>query len=61
VLFFDLGKTLVTRPNTTQKFVTFPQTNVLLNNLKTKGMEVGIISDGNQSDLNLLLADPTLK
>ena len=60
VLFFDLGRTLVTRPNTTQKFVNFPQTNSLLQNLKTKGIEVGIISDGNRSDLNLLLADQTL-
>jgi hypothetical protein len=60
VLFFDLGNTLVTRPNTTQKFVTFPQTNILLNNIKTKGIEVGIISNGNRSDLNLLLADQNL-
>ena len=60
VLFFDLGRTLVTRPNPTQKFVNFPQTNSLLQNLKTKGIEVGIISDGNRSDLNLLLDDQNL-
>jgi hypothetical protein len=60
VLFFDLGNTLVMRPNTTEKFVTFPQTTKLLNNLKIKGIEVGIISNGNRSDLNLLLADQNL-
>ena len=50
----------MTLPNTTQKFVNFPQTNSLLHNLKTKGIEVGIISDGNRLDLSLLLDNQNL-
>ncbi len=60
VLFLDLGNTLVSRDNITKKFIAFPETDTILSNLKGKGLEIGIISDGNRSQLNAWLADPTL-
>jgi len=60
VLFFDLGNTLVHRPDEEEKFVAYPETNTILSNLKSKGVEVAIISDGDRSQLETLLADTTL-
>ena len=67
VLFLDLGNTLVSRPNASdngvnasEKFVSFPETDTILSNLKARGLEMGIISDGSTSQLETLLADPTL-
>ena len=60
VLFLDLGNTLLSRTNTTGKFVAFPETDTILNKLKGKGLEIAVISDGNISDLSTLLADPTI-
>ena len=61
VLFLDLRNTLVSRDNITKKFIAFPETDTILSNLKGKGLEIGIISDGNRSQLNAWLADPTIK
>ena len=60
MLFLDLGNTLVSRDNITKKFIAFPETDTILSNLKEKGVEIGIISDGNRSLLNACLADPNL-
>ena len=60
MLFFDLGNTLVSRTNTSAKFVAFPETDTILSKLKGKGLEIAVISDGNRSDLSTLLADPTI-
>ena len=59
VLFLDLGNTLVTRDGRSGKFVQFPETDKLLNNLENKGIEMGIISDGNRPMLDSLLDDPS--
>jgi Haloacid dehalogenase-like hydrolase len=60
VLFLDLGNTLVSRTNTSEKFVAFSETDTILSKLKGKGLEIAVISDGNRSKLNNLLADPTI-
>ena len=49
VLFLDLGNTLVSRDNITEKFIAFLDTDTILSNLKGKGLEIGIISYGNRS------------
>jgi predicted HAD superfamily phosphohydrolase YqeG len=46
VLFLDLGNTLISLPENSEKFVAFPETDTLLNKLKEKGIEMAIISDG---------------
>ena len=53
-LFFDLGETLVTFDEAKKKFVNFPQTYEILTDLERRKIGIGIISDGNRSDLNLL-------
>jgi len=60
VLFLDLGNTLLSPNNTTGKFVAFPETDTILNKLKETGLEIAVISDGDRSHLNTLLADPTI-
>ena len=60
VLFFDLGKTLVYRNNQNEQFVKFSDTDSILSKLKQKGIKMGIISDGSRTDLDNLLADPSL-
>lgn len=60
VLFFDLGNTLVSRASAADKFVAYPEADTILTNLKSKGVELAIISDGNRSQLETLLADRTL-
>jgi hypothetical protein len=60
VLFLDLGNTLVTRTNTSEKFVAFSETDTILSKLKEKGLEIAVISDGNRSQLSTLLADPAI-
>ncbi len=60
VLFLDLGNTLISRTNTSEKLVSFPETDTILSKLKGKGLELAVISDGNWSQLSTLLADPTL-
>lgn len=57
VLFLDLGNTLVVQKPETGKFVQFPETDMLLHDLKSKGIEIGIISDGSRSLLDELLDD----
>ena len=59
-LFIDLGETLVTLNKSTGKYVEFPETNTILKSLEDRGLGIGIISDGNRSQINSLLADPTL-
>jgi predicted HAD superfamily phosphohydrolase YqeG len=59
-LFLDLGETLVTHDDTSGKFIEFPETDIILKNLKENGIEIGIISDGSRSQLNNLLANPLL-
>ncbi len=53
-LFFDLGETLVTFDEAKKKFINFPQTYDILTDLERRKIRIGIISDGNRSDLNLL-------
>jgi Haloacid dehalogenase-like hydrolase len=60
VLFLDLGNTLVSRTNTSEKFVAFSETDTILSKLKENGVEIAVISDGSRSELNNLLADPTI-
>ena len=50
-MFFDLGNTLIFRANPDEKFVNFPETDSILSNLKQKGIEVGVISNGNRIEL----------
>ena len=59
-MFFDLGKTLVYRNNQNEQFVKFSDTDSILSKLKQKGIKMGIISDGSRTDLDNLLADPSL-
>ena len=59
-LFFDLGETLVTHDNISGKFIEFPEIDIILKNLKENGIEIGIISDGSRSQVNNLLANPSL-
>jgi Haloacid dehalogenase-like hydrolase len=59
-LFFDLGNTLVSRNKETDKFAAYPETNTILTNLKAKGIELGVISDGSRSQLETLLVDQSL-
>ena len=49
LLFLDLGNTLVSHDNITEKFIAFLETDTILSNLKGKGLEIGIISYGNRS------------
>ena len=60
VMFFDLGNTLIFRANQEEQFVNFAETDSILSNLKQKGIELGVISNGNRIELNNLLADPNL-
>jgi FMN phosphatase YigB (HAD superfamily) len=57
VLFLDLGNTLVVQNPNTGKFAQLPQTDMLLDSLKRKGIEAGIISDGSRSMVDELLDD----
>ena len=60
VLFFDIGNTLVHQSNPNGRFVKFSETDSILSKLMQKGIEIAIISDGNRTTLNNLLADPSL-
>lgn len=60
VLFLDLGNTLVHQFDSGSKFVPYPESDTILSNLKSKGIELAVVSDGNRSQLETMLADPTI-
>ena len=59
-IFFDLGETLVTWDRIKNKFVNFTQTYDILKDLERRKIEIGIISDGNRTDLDNLIEDKNL-
>jgi hypothetical protein len=49
VLFVDLGNTPVWCANISERFVAFPETDIILSNLMANELELGIIFDGSRS------------